>query len=171
MNQDFETQLQVVQRALADVVLPALSGAPGHVIEQLHLSMAALGFMQQRLPHARRYYRQTLASYGEMADAIAALLGDHDGTDDSGLRTLAQHGRDVLDDPAADEADYRRCTEHLRAKLAEVVAAAEGAPYEAALDAMILARSAPILLQERIWCLPLGFELKPEDMPKPGWAR
>ncbi len=50
MNQAFDTQLQVVQRALGEVVLPALGGASGHVIEQLHLSMAALSFMQQRLP-------------------------------------------------------------------------------------------------------------------------
>jgi hypothetical protein len=163
VNQSYETQLQVVQRALGEVVLPALSGAEKHVIEQLQLSMAALGFMQSRLPHARRFYRGQLMAYLDMADAILGL------TPDEKLSQFANEGRARLDHPEADDADYVAATRDLREAIASSVAAAEGAPHEAALDALILNKSVPILMQDRLWCLPLGFELKPEALPPAAW--
>jgi hypothetical protein len=165
MNQDFETQLQVVQRALGEVVLPALAGADKHVIEQLHLSLAAIGFMQQRLPLARRYYRGTLQRYLAMAGAVIELLG----TGAKGLADEAAHGKAVLDDPAATDADQRTATAALRAGIAALVEAAKDTPHESALDALALEHSEAILTSDRSWCIPLGFELRPEDLPKADW--
>ena len=170
MNQDFETQLQVVQRALGEVVLPALGAAERHVIEQLHLSIAALTFMQQRLPHARRYYRGTLQRYLDMAEAIGALLAGRAGPDGDGLDALVVQGRSLLDCPSAGDADYRRSTGELRERIVALVADAQGAAYESALDSLIMDYSGPILLRERVWCIPLGFELRPEDLPTPDWT-
>ena len=170
MNQSFDTQLQVARRALGEVVLPALGGAAGHVIEQLHLSMAALAFMQQRLPHARRYYRGTLASYCDMAATIVALLADHGSADANDLAALAAEGRNLLESPTAEDADYCGLTGEVQAAIAAAAAASRDTPHEHALDALIMDRSGPILLQERVWCLPLGFELRPEDLPVPDWA-
>lgn len=169
MNQEFETQLQVVQRALGEVVLPALDSAGSHVVEQLHLSIAALSFMQQRLPHARRYYRGTLQCYLDMAEAIGALLAGRAGPDGGGLDALVAEGRSLLESPYAEDADYRRSTGELRAKIAALVADAQGSAYEAALDALVMDHSGPILLQDRVWCGPLGFELRPDDLPAPDW--
>jgi hypothetical protein len=166
MNLSFETHLQVVQRALGEVVLPALSGAPGHVIEQLHLSMAAVAFLQQRLPHARRYYRATLTAYCDFAEAAAGLV--------KGSETLAAQvaeGRALLQSPSAEDSDYQRITRALRADIAALVEGSAGTAHEAALDALVLERSEAILLQDRVWCLPLGFELRPEDLPAGEWAR
>ena len=169
MNQEFETQLQVVQRALSEVVLPALGSAESHVIEQLHLSIAALSFMQQGLPLARRYYRGTLQRYLDMAEAIGPLLVGRAGPDGGGLDALVAAGRSLLDSPSAEDADYRRSTEELRARIAALVADAQGSAYEAALDKMVMDHSGPILLQDRVWCAPLGFELRPDDLPAPDW--
>ena len=165
MNQDFETQLQVVQRALSEVVLPALKDADTHVIEQLHLSLAAIGFMQQRVPLARHYYRDTLQRYLAMAAAVSALLH----AEAKGLEDLAGQGKVVLDDPAAADADLRAATVALRAKIAALVEASRNTPHESALDALVLEHSEAILSQDRSWCIPLGFELRPEDLPKPDW--
>ena len=165
MNQDFETQLQVVQRALGEVVLPALGNADKHVIEQLHLSLAAIGFMQQRLPLARRYYRGTLQRYLAMAGAVAALLH----ADVKGLENQSKQSKAVLDDPAASDADLRAATAALRAQIAALVETSRDTPYEGALDALVLEHSEAILLEDRSWCIPLGFELRPEDLPKPDW--
>lgn len=165
MNQDFETQLQVVQRALREVVLPALAGADKHVIEQLHLSLAAIGFMQQRLALARSYYRGTLQRYLAMAGAVSDLLG----TSAKGLADEAAHSKAVLDDPAAADADLRAATAALRAGIAALVEAAKDTPQESALDALVLEHSEAILLGDRSWCIPLGFELRPEDLPKADW--
>lgn len=169
MIQEFETQLQVVQRALGEVVLPALESAESHVIEQLHLSIAALSFMQHRLPHARRYYRGTLQRYIDMAVAIGALLAGRAGADGGGLDALVAEGRSLLDRASAEDADYRRSTGELRAKIAALVADAQGSAYDSALDALVMDHSGPILLQDRVWCGPLGFELRPDDLPAPDW--
>ncbi len=169
MNQSLETQLQVVQRSLGEVVLPALSDAAGHVIEQLHLSMATLSFIQQRARHARRYYRRTLVAYCEMAEAVVALLDGCTNANAEALAKLAADGRTLLLSPIAEDADYQWITRGLRASIATEVAAAQDGDYVVALDALVLERSGPILLQERVWCLPLGFELRPEDLPEPDW--
>ncbi|MDP3673853.1 MAG: hypothetical protein Q8R44_01975 [Novosphingobium sp.] len=159
----------MVQRALGEVVLPALESAESHVIEQLHLSIAALSFMQHRLPHARRYYRGTLQRYIDMAVAIGALLAGRAGADGGGLDALVAEGRSLLDRACAEDADYRRSTGELRAKIAALVADAQGSAYDSALDALVMDHSGPILLQDRVWCGPLGFELRPDDLPAPDW--
>jgi hypothetical protein len=164
MNQSFAVQLQVVQRALGEVVLPALAGAEKHVIEQLQLSMAAIGFMQARLPEARKYFRAELRAYIDMADAVQQLVTSQD------LARLAASGRAALDRPEAEEEDYQAVTRGLREAIASLATTSNGAPHEAALDALILEKSEPILMQGRLWCLPLGFELKPEDLPNAAWA-
>lgn len=167
MNQDFETQLQVVQRALGEVVLPALQNADKHVIEQLHLSLAAIGFMRQRLPHARRYYRGTLQHYLELSAAVVALLP----ADAGDLALLAAEGRAVLDDPSSTDADFCAATGVLRAKIAATVEAGQGTAQESALDALIMDHSERILMEDRAWCVPLGFELRPDDLPRPDWDK
>lgn len=170
MNQVFETQLQVVQRALGDVIAPALAHAESHVIEQLNLSMAVLAFMQQRLPHARRYYRGTVSSYIAMAEAIIRLLTNYEKANSGDLDTLVVRGRALLDCPESDVGDYRQFTGELRIVIAAVATAAQDLAHESTLDALILDYSGPILLQDRIWCIPLGFELRPQDLPEPDWA-
>lgn len=171
MNQVFETQLQVVQRALGDVIAPALSSAESYVIEQLQLSIVTLAFMQQRLPYARRHYRGTVASYIAMVAAIVELLAEFNDTSHSHLDALITKGRILLNCPEAEIADYREFLGELRVSIAALATAAENADYESALDALIIDLSGPILLQERIWCIPLGFELRPQDLPEPNWNR
>lgn len=171
MNQAFETQLQVVQRALGDAVLPALINAEPYVIEQLHLSMAALGFMQQRLRYERGYYRCTILNYISMAEAIIELFVDSKDAEIGELDALIVKGRALLDSPAADVIDYRHFTAELRASIAALTAASQNSAYESALDALIIDRSGPILMQERVWCIPLGFELRPQDLAEPDWER
>lgn len=165
MNQQFEIQLQVIQRALGEVILPALKDADKHVIEQLHLSLAAIGFMQQRLPRARRYYRSTLQRYVAMASAVAELLK----SDADGLESLIADGQSVLNAPACTDADLRIATGALRAKITAMVEMAHDATRENALDALIMEHSEAILIDDRTWCVPLGFELRPQDLPRPVW--
>jgi hypothetical protein len=170
MNQSFETELQVVLRALGEVVLPALDGAEKHVVEQLHLSMAALDFMRQRLPHAGRFYRGELTAYATHADAVADLIAGHRG-DVADLRAQAEAARTLLSSPAADWSDYVDATRRLRNVIACVVEGSAGAPYEADLDALVIATATDLHLQSRVWCQPFGFELKPETLPGATWIK
>jgi hypothetical protein len=165
MNQSFETQLAVALRALGEVVLPALDGAEKHVVEQLHLTMAVLEFMRQRLPQAGPFYRRDLIDHAMLADASADLIAPYDAARAGDLRALVDAGRAVLDHPAADWNDYIAATRRLRAATAEAAERSGGAPYEAALDTLILDTSAGMHLQARTWYLPFGFEPDPDLLP------
>jgi len=171
MNQSFDTQLEVIRRALTDVVMPALEGADGHVIEQLHLSLAAAGFMQARLPHARRFYRADLRAYGKLAEEIAGCLSAHGAGDTDAVLSLASAAQTLLDDPEADSEDYIGLTRHIRSTVAGLSENSAGQDYESALDGLILAFNADAQLQARAWCEPFGFELQPEDLPPPVWTK
>lgn len=165
MNQSFESELQVVLRALGEVVLPALEGAEKHVAEQLHLSMAALEFMRQRLPLAAQFYRRDLTDYIALADAAADLLQPHDPGRASQLRALADDGRASLDDPLSAQADWVRVTRQLRSEVTLAIETSVKAPYEQALDRLVLDHAATVHLRARAWNLPFGFELRPQDLP------
>ncbi len=171
MNQSFETQLQVIQRALSEVVLPALDGAESHVIEQLHLSLAAAGFMQERLPHARRFYRAELRAYGSLAQEIAGLLKTHGLNTAASFQALALSAQTLLDDPEADGEDYIALTRKIRSTIADMIEQAAGEGFESALDSLILSFDADAQLQARAWCEPFGFELLAEALPTPDWLR
>lgn len=168
MNQSFDTQLQVVLRALGETVLPALGGAEKHVVEQLQLSMVALDCIRQRLPHAGRFYRGELAAYVAQADAVAALIDAPSDIDQ--LRAHADAGRAALQNPAADWADYVDATRTLRETIADVAERSAGSSFEATLDKLVLATASDLHLQSRVWCQPFGFELRPEDLPAPTWG-
>jgi hypothetical protein len=165
MNQSFDTELQVVLRSLKEVVLPALSGADKHVVEQLHLSIAALTFMQQRLPQAGSYFRGELTDYAALAEAAADLMTPHDPDEAEELRVLANAGRNTLQRPTADWADSIDATRELRAAVAGLIERRAGAPYARDLNDLVIATSFKLHLQARAWYLPFGFELHPETLP------
>lgn len=165
MNQSFESELQVVLRALGEVVLPALEGAEKHVVEQLHLSIAALDFMRQRLPLAAQFYRRDLADYIALADAAADLLQLYDASRASHLRALADDGRASLDDPLSAQADWLGVTRQLRSEVTVAIEASGKASYEQALDQLVLDHASAVHLRARAWNLPFGFELRPQDLP------
>lgn len=170
MNQSFDMQLQVVQRALSEIVLPALGNAEKHVVEQLHLSMAALAFMRARLPMARGFFRAELSGYMDLAGVVRTLLEGHGAETPADLGQLVQAGQAELDRPAAEIEDYQAITRQLREAITGLTTREVDQPYEAALDALIVERSVDQHAQDRFWCLPLGFELRPETLAVPDWA-
>ena len=87
------------------------------------------------------------------------------------LALLAAEGRAVLDDPSSTDADFCAATGVLRAKIAATVEAGQGTAQESALDALIMDHSERILMEDRAWCVPLGFELRPDDLPRPDWDK
>ncbi|MGQ2942475.1 MAG: hypothetical protein ACT6Q7_00585 [Blastomonas fulva] len=165
MNQSFESELQVVLRALGEVVLPALDGAEKHVVEQLHLSMAALEFIRQRLPLAVQFYRRDLGDYIALADDVATLLTADEADRAGHLRALADRGRAVLADAGLQQSDWVAATRQLRSAVTEAVEASGNAAYEQALDQLVLDHASAVHLRARAWNLPFGFELRPQDLP------
>lgn len=164
MIQDFDSQLQVSLRALEEVVAPALDGAEKHIVEQLMLAIATIGFVKTRLPEARRFYRMELRS--------CIALGAEAARIDRAATVLAaaiDAGEAALADPEADIADFEVASRRLRDQITALSHAAVGTPHQAALEAAILEKSGALIAQQRQWCAPFGFELQPEALPQPAW--
>jgi hypothetical protein len=169
MIQSFDTQLQVVLRALREVVAPALTGSAKHVVEQLHLSLATLEFMRSRMPHARRFCRQELQSYIALAAEVMGVVAPEQATSREQMASIVAAGKLALDRPDCENDEYQAVTRQLRERIAAATTAAVGTPYESALEALILRSSQDMLQQDRLWCAPFGFELKPEELPPAKW--
>ncbi len=165
MMQSFDTQLQVSLRALREVVAPALQNSEKHVVEQLHLAIATLDFAKQRLPHARRYHRLELENYIGFAAEVRTIVGADQPALRDQLATAENTGKADLLRPEAEVEDYVIITRLLRELIASAVPAAADKPHERALDLLIIQRQKKFLLQQRAWCVPLGFDPKPEDLP------
>jgi hypothetical protein len=170
MNRSFDVQLQVALRALNEVVAPALDGTEKHVAEQLHLAIATLNFVQTRLPEARRYYRMELRSYMQLAKDAADLASPSLPGEAVALVGIVAIGQHALDDPEADLDSYQAVIQDLRDGVTALSNASVGTPCERELDRFILDRSGAILIQCRQWCVPFGFELKPEELAPPKWG-
>lgn len=161
---DFDTQLQVSLRALQDVVAPALAGAEKHAVEQLMLAVLTIGFVKTRLPEARRFYRQELRNWIGLARDVAAISDAEEG-----LTVLVDSAELVLEDPEKDLADFELASRQLRDAITVASSDAVGAPHGERIDAAILDKHGEMLAQSRLWCLPFGFELQPELLPKAAW--
>ena len=163
MNLDFDVQLQVALRALNDVVAPALNDAEKHVVEQLHLAVATIGFVKARLPEARRYYRMELAQFIALATASAHAAGG-----DASLEAAAREGEVALSGAETDIADYVAITRRLRDEVTALASRVQG-ETRSRLDRLVIDKSGELLPQYRQWALPFGFELKPEALAPPAW--
>ena len=161
---DFDTQLQVSLRALQDVVAPALAGAEKHAVEQLMLAIVTIGFVKTRLPEARRFYRMELRNWIGLARDVASIADTK-----NNLASRFEAAEAVLSDPEKDLADFELASRELRDAVTAASSDAVGTSHGERFDAAILERHSDMLAQSRQWCLPFGFELQPELLPKPAW--
>jgi hypothetical protein len=169
MIQSADVQLQVVLRALSDVVAPALASAEKHIVEQLHLSMATIGFVKTRLPDMRRFFRMELRAYRDLASEVANIAGADAPALNADIRALVEQAQAALDDPEKDTADYEIITRSLREAVTALATAVADAPSRRAVHQTILERHGSIADQARVWCLPFGFELEPDKLAAPAW--
>lgn len=169
MMQSLDRQLQVVLRALSDTLAPALAEAEKHVVEQLHLSIATLSFVAQRMPDARAFARYELRSYVDMAVAAADAAGDAVPDDASALREKAHRAHALLDRADADTQALEDGTRACREAIAAFSTAVHATSARQAVERIVMELSGPVIAQSRQWCAPFGFELKPQDLPAPAW--
>ena len=72
MIPEIDVQLAAVAKSLADNVLPAVDPANAMAVEQLHLALATLAIVRQRLPDLHAYLRRDLADNIALAREIEA---------------------------------------------------------------------------------------------------
>jgi len=160
-----DTQLQVSLRALQEVVAPALKDSESHVVEQLQLVIATLGFARQRLPHMRSYYRRELDNYIHYGRDVSNLIEASDVPLAEQLSTQAQAGADLLQNPESDIEDYLIISRQLRELIASAVERAAGTDIEAGLNQLVIEKLRQILPHQRAWYTPFGLDPTPEALP------
>lgn len=153
MIPEIDVQLAAVAKSLADNVLPAVGGTNPMAIEQLHLALATLAIVRQRLPDLHAYLCRDLADN----IALARRLGGDEAmlTESERMLAAARHG------PHAIEARTRA----LKEDIAGLVDRARGTPEEATVAEAVLAAQEPMILRARAWAIGMGFEPDPSQIP------
>lgn len=156
MQPDPDLQLQVVIKALRDVVLPAVDTNNVIATEQLQLSLATLEMVRSRLPMLHEAARK------ELADAVnlARSMG-HEETI-AGVITSAEA---LL----SDSAGTTRAIDTLRVRLLDEVSKSLSSVTDRErrkdLARSIIAASKSQCDLARAWSLPGGFERDPQEIP------
>ena len=166
-----EIQIQVILKALTDVILPAVDQDNKLAQEQTRLAIGTLQLVAKRLPIAYRYDRDELNRYvGLSRDLIAQVGKKAGGTVVGGLEALAAHGADVLDRARAEPAEMEKAIFDLRATVGELIEAVHtsGDPAaQAALRKLVLAAAKPELERERAAVVDMGWETDPRTHAPP----
>ena len=165
MIQIFDTQLEVSLRAMRDVVAPALNDAESHVLEQFGLVLATLEFMRHRLPYARSFFRLELTHLLSLSESVRALVADDQPALAAELCQIEAAARNDLARPEIEIEDYLVVGRKLRELIGELIRLSNGKSYEKQLDQLTLRNQKEFLPLQRAWCMPLGLDSRPDELP------
>jgi hypothetical protein len=161
MVPDLDLQLQVALKALRETVAPAVDPANKVAIEQLHLSIATIAIVRDRLPQARRFARRQMTDALALADSVARAARTDPSIDLAALDAALATGEALLVDPDAETADFEASNAIVTEATLAVINAAQNSAAIAAIDAAVLRASAPGIERGRAWFLSAGFEPDP----------
>lgn len=153
MIPEIDVQLAAIAKSLADNVMPAVDPTNAMAIEQLHLALATLAVVRQRLPDLHAYLRRDLADNAALANRIgvsAGVIADSDA---------------ILASPEASPHQIEAQVRILKEAISATIDAARGTPAEAAITSAVLAAQEPMILRMRAWAIGMGFEPDPSQIP------
>lgn len=161
MVPDLELQLDVVIKALGDVVARALPPQEKVAAEQLGLSIATLRLVRSRIGLEARRSRSELTSAVALAEGVAMLDSSPE------LAAALELARAVLADPDPLPGSQGRAVRRLSDATCAIVDASVGEVGEA-IDLLVVERSKPTTDLARAWGLAAGFEPAPAEVPSLG---
>lgn len=163
-------QIPTLIKALTDVVLPAVD--PGNKLaqEQAQLIVGSLRLIAQRLPLQYRYDRHELASFLELGKQLEREAG---GSPDlasaaTSLASSIANGSAVFTRVGADPGELENANLELRESIGLIVQAAatlDDEPRRKAIESAVMAHAKDMLLRERAWLAPQGWEGKDSSLP------
>ncbi len=161
-------QLASVIKSLKDAVLPALDPTNRMALEQLHIALAHLALLQERLPLSYRFECDELRRSKELAETLRDLC---DATTHrahyEALAEIAASAGDILARAGAEPDEIQRANTKLRAANAQAVSALSVDPVLAgAARRAVLDSAREQLLRDRAWVLPQGWESQPQSLPR-----
>lgn len=164
MIPEIDTQLRAVIKALSDNIMPAIDQTNPMAMEQMQLCLATLGLIRGNLPHLHRFLRRDLESQIELATTIAEMV-ETTGADVSDLNDLIARSKTLLNDPEMGAAEIEQHVRTLKAAVVETTNAARGSAVASDIGSAILTADESAILRSRAWCLGMGFEPAPEQIP------
>lgn len=153
MIPEIDVQLAAVIKALGDNVAPALDAANPMAAEQLHLAMATLAIVRQRLPDLHANLRRDLAE----AIALGKTIGVEAGPVASAEAVLAS--------PESSAQRLEREVRALKEAIAARIDAVRGTADEARVARAVMEAAQGPILRWRSWASGMGFEPDPAAVP------
>lgn len=149
-------QLASVIKSLRDAVLPAINPANRMALEQLHIALAHLALLQERLPLSYRFDCDELRRSKELAETLRYLCcATAHRAHYEALTKVAGSAGDILARAGAEPDEIRMANTQLRAANAQAVSALSVAPESAgAARRAVLDSAREQLLRDRAWLLP-----------------
>jgi hypothetical protein len=153
-------QIQVMIKAMEQVVVPAVDPANKIASEQAGLVLATLKNLEQRLPMWRTYLRDEVSRLVALADDIVAL----DMGNSADLASLAEEGRAMFASASAEAVQLEAVAVNLRNAVGQKVGEQDQV-HRSAIGKLIMDAAKIQLERERAWLLPFGFESDASSIP------
>ncbi|HEX5805136.1 MAG TPA: hypothetical protein VFY31_02220 [Macromonas sp.] len=163
-------QIQVILKAMTDVIVPALAPDNRLAQEQSQLVIGMLNILAQRLPLMYRYDRDELARSLALVDTLREQARPWPAAQAAlqALEHSAAAGRDVLDRAQADPAELESANGALRAQLGTLISAlytdSDMSPLTH-LSQTLTAHAKEQLLRERAWVVLQGLDPDAKAVP------
>lgn len=158
MVPSLDLQLQAAIKALSDTVGPAIDPNDKMASEQLHLVIASLAMVRERLPVQRRFIRRLLE------DAVAIAGAVNASEQDDRLAEAVVAARAALADPELEAHELETARSNLTSITVNLIAAAGGEGLDRFGAAVARASKMP-LDRLRAWSIVSGFEPDPSTVP------
>ena len=153
MIPEIDVQLAAIAKSLADNVLPAIDASNPMAIEQMHLALATLWIVRQRLPDLHAYLRRDLADN----IALARQIGGEGAA-------IAESER-VLGSPESSPQQIEAQVRLLKEAIVARIDAVRGTAAQHVVAAAVIAAQEPMILRARAWAIGMGFEPDPTQIP------
>lgn len=162
-----DIQLRSIIKALSEVVRPAIDPSNGPASEQLHIAVALLTLMEQRLPLQFAFDCDELRRLETFGRHLHALAEGRTGPALGEVDNAADAGSDVLARAKADPGEVLAAVRRLRSACGAATTAlrqVEGVDQGGLRDC-VLAYSEAQLLRDRSWLKSQGWESDPTALP------
>ena len=153
MIPEIDVQLAAIAKSLADNVMPAVDPSNPMAVEQLHLALATLGILRQRLPDLHAFLRRDLADNIALAKAIG------------GEGAVIVESERVFASPESSPQQIETQVRNLKEAIAALIDKARGTPAEQEVAEAVIAAQEPMILRARAWAIGMGFEPDPTQIP------
>ena len=163
-------QIPTLIKALTDVVLPAVYPNNKLAQEQAQLIIGSLHLIAQRLPLQYRYDRHELSSFLELGKQLEreAAGSTELASAASSLASSTAVGSEVFTRVGAEPGEIEAANLALRESVGLVVqssATLHDEPRRKVIESAVMAHAKDMLLRERAWVAPQGWEGKDSGLP------